>query len=169
MELAVIEPTIAFREAIGEHLASDPTVTALVDPDNIRAGEFRPDELPAILFGSGNTVPHGRASGGQFVATVFLELHIWAVEDGLDRAQQIGAAVARRLMDWPAGVGFEIDEFRHTRTVWPRAGPRACGDQGVHKQSDSREPPSVNGCRDTVGRLSHPHATRCEAAVTPLH
>ena len=120
MGLAVISPTIAFREAIGDHLASDPAVIALVDPENIRAGDFAPDELPAVLFSAGNVMMHGRASGGQFVATVFLDLHIWAVEDGLDRAQTIGAVVARRLMDWPAGVGFEIDAFRHTRTVWPR-------------------------------------------------
>jgi hypothetical protein len=120
MGSAVIEPAIAFRTAIGAHLASDPAVSALVDPENIRAGDFSPDQLPAILFGAGNVAMHGRASGGQFVATVFMDLHIWAVEDGLDRAHAIGAAVARRLMDWPAGVGFEIDRFKHTRTVWPR-------------------------------------------------
>jgi hypothetical protein len=51
----VISPTIAFREAIGEHLASDPAVITLVDPENIRAGDFRPDELPAILFGAVTT------------------------------------------------------------------------------------------------------------------
>lgn len=116
----MIEPTIALREAVGDHLASDPAVIALVDPKHIRAGDFSPDELPAILFGAGNVMMHGRASGRQFVATVFMDLHIWALEDGLDRAQTISAAVARRLMDWPAGVGFEIDAFRHTRTVWPR-------------------------------------------------
>lgn len=115
----MIEPTIAFREALGAHLASDPAVIALVDPENIRAGDMRPEELPAVLFGSGNVMMHGRASGAQFVATVFLDLHIWALEPGLDTAQTIGAAVARRLMDRPAGVGFEIDAFRHTRTVWP--------------------------------------------------
>lgn len=120
MGRAVIEPTIAFREALGAHLASDPVVIALVDPENIRAGDFRPDELPSILFGAGNVMMHGRASGAQFVATVFMDLHIWALEDGLDTAQTIGAAVAHRLMGWPAGVGFEIDAFRHTRTVWPR-------------------------------------------------
>ncbi|MBN9450478.1 MAG: DUF3168 domain-containing protein [Bosea sp.] len=120
MGLAVIEPTIAFREALGFHLASDPAVIALVDPENIRAGDFAPDELPAILFGAGNVMMHGRASGPQFVATVLLDLHIWAVEDGLDRAQTIGAACARRLMDWPACDGFSLDQFKHTRTVWPR-------------------------------------------------
>lgn len=116
----MIEPSIAFRKAIGDHLAADPAIIALVDPENIRAGDFSPDELPAILFGAGNVMMHGRASGEQFVATVFMDLHIWALDPGLDRAQEIGAAVARRLMDWPASVGFAFDEFRHTRTVWPR-------------------------------------------------
>lgn len=120
MGRAVIEPSVALRKALGDHLASDPAVTALVNPDNIRAGEFRPDELPAILFGVGNVVPNGRASGRQFVATVFMDLHIWALEDGLDRAQTIGAAVARRLMDWPADGDIQFDAFRHTRSVWPR-------------------------------------------------
>ncbi|MDR6831338.1 hypothetical protein J2W99_005091 [Bosea robiniae] len=116
----MIEPTIAFRKAVVDHLASDPAVSALVDPENIRAGDFRPDELPAILLGSGNVVMHGRASGAQFVATVFMDLHIWALEPGLDGAQIVGAAVARRLMDWPADGVIQFDAFRHTRTVWPR-------------------------------------------------
>jgi hypothetical protein len=116
----MIEPSVALRMALGDHLARDAAVTALVDPENIRSGEFRPDELPAILFGPGTIVMHGRASRAQYVASVSMDLHVWAIEDGLDRAQTIGAAVARRLMDWPAGVGIAIDEFRHTRTVWPR-------------------------------------------------
>ncbi len=120
MGYAVIEPTIAFREALGAHLASDLAVAALVDPENIRAGDFAPDELPAILFGAGNVMMHGRASGAQFVATVFMDLHIWALEPGLDTAQTIGATVARRLMDWPSCDGFSLDQFKHTRTVWPR-------------------------------------------------
>jgi len=120
MGLAVIEPTIAFREALGAHLAADPAVIALVDPENIRAGDFRPNELPAILFGAVTTQMHGRASGAQFVATVFIDLHIWALEPGLDTAQTIGATVARRLMDWPADGVIQFDTFRHTRTVWPR-------------------------------------------------
>lgn len=138
MGRAVIEPSTAFREALGAHLASDPAVTALVDPENIRAGDFRPDELPAILFGAGNTLPHGRASGRQFVATVFMDLHIWAVEDGLDRAQSIGAAVARRLMDWPADGDIQFDGFRHTRTVWPRDPDPKFGHGVISVEADIR-------------------------------
>jgi hypothetical protein len=76
--------------------------------------------MPAIMMADPSTVMLGRASSGQFVASVFLDLHVWALEDGLDRAKAIGAAVTRVLMDWPATDGFALDDFRHTRTVWPR-------------------------------------------------
>lgn len=116
----MIDPVLAFQTAIRAHLVTSPAVVVLVDPGHIRAGSSRPENLPAIMIPNGSTVMHGRAAGGQFVASVFLDLHIWAVEDGLDRAKIIGAAVAHRLMTWPAGVGFEFDDFQHTRTVWPR-------------------------------------------------
>lgn len=116
----MIEPTIALQTAIRAALVSSPAVTALVDPDHIRADSSRPENLPAIMMANATTVMHGRASGGQYVATVFLDLHVWALEDGADMAKTIGAAVARVLMDWPAAAGFSFDAFRHTRTVWPR-------------------------------------------------
>lgn len=116
----MIEPTLALQNALYDHLAGDPAITALVDQMNIRAGSTRPDNLPSIIIGEGRTIMNGRASGSQFVAGVFLDVHIWAQEHGLSRVKTIGAAVARRLMDWPATTGFELDEFRHVRTVWPR-------------------------------------------------
>lgn len=120
MGSAVIDPALALQTALRSHLIAAPAVTALVEPASVRDGAMRPDELPAILFGAGNVIMHGRASGSQFVATVFLDLHVWAIEDGLDRAKTIGAAVALTLMDWPAGDGFAFDAFKHTRTIWPR-------------------------------------------------
>ncbi len=116
----MIEPTLALQTAIHDHLAGDQAIMALVDPMSIRAGSTRPDKLPSIIIGEGRAIMHGRADGGQFVAGVFLDVHIWAQEDGLSRVKTIGAAVARRLMDWPAPAGFNLDEFKHVRTVWPR-------------------------------------------------
>lgn len=116
----MIEPTLALQTAIRSALVSSPAVTALVDPANIRAGSSRPENLPAIMIPNGTTVMHGRAANGQYVASVFLDLHMWAIEDGLDRAKAIGAAVAQTLIDWPDGIGFAFDDFKHTRTVWPR-------------------------------------------------
>ncbi|MGB6119574.1 MAG: DUF3168 domain-containing protein [Mesorhizobium sp.] len=116
----MIDPVLALQTAIHDHLISDVAVTALVPVAHIRAGSTRPDKLPTIIIADGTTTMHGRAAGSQFVASVFLDLHIWSEADGLATAKQIGAAVARRLMDWPATIGFALDEFKHTRTVWPR-------------------------------------------------
>jgi len=118
----MIDPALAMQKAVRAHLISDSAITDLVPADHVRAGSTRPDKLPAIMIANANTMMHGRAAGGQFVATVFLDLHLWALEDGLDRVQTIGAAVAHRLMTWPAteAFGFELDDFKHQRTVYPR-------------------------------------------------
>lgn len=116
----MFEPTLALQTAIRAALVDSSAVTTLVPADHIRAGYSRPENLPAIMMGNGSTMMHGRASSGQYVASVFLDLHVWALEDGLDRAKTIGSAVARVLMDWPASDGFHFDDFKHTRTVWPR-------------------------------------------------
>ena len=119
----MIDPALALRKAVRAHLISDSTVTDIVPADHVRAGSTRPDKFPAIrISDTTTTVMHGRAAGGQFVATVFLDLHLWALEDGLDRVQTIGAAVAHRFMTWPAteAFGFELDEFKNQRTVYPR-------------------------------------------------
>lgn len=115
----MLEPTVAFRKALADHLVADPEVTALVDPDNIRAGDFRPEELPAMHFSAGDVEMRGRA-GSHFVARITMDLHIWALEPGLDTAQTIGAAVTKRLMSWPNSPNFQVWDFKHTRTVWPR-------------------------------------------------
>ena len=116
----MIDPVAALQTAIHDHLIADASVTDLVPAAHIRAGSTRPDRLPTIIIADGTTVMHGRAAGSQFVASVFLDLHIWTKADGIAAAQQIGAAVARRLMDWPTTTGFALDSFQHARTVWPR-------------------------------------------------
>lgn len=116
----MIDPSLALQTALRSHLIAVPEITDHVPADHVRAGMTRPDKLPAIIIADGSTVMNGRAAGGQFVATVFIDLHIWAIEDGLDRARTIGAAVAKSLIDWPDGDGFEFCDFKHTRTVWPR-------------------------------------------------
>lgn len=116
----MIEPSLALQTAIRNHLIAQPAITALVPVDHIRAGTTRPDKLPTIIITNGTTVMHGRAAGSQYVASVFLDLHIWTEADGLDMAKTIGGAVANALIDWPATEGFELDTFKHVRTVWPR-------------------------------------------------
>ena len=116
----MIEPSLDLQTAIRAHLISLPAVLALVPADHVRAGSTRPDKFPAIIIGAGTTQFLGRADGGQYVARVFLDVHIWAIENGLDTAKTIGGVLAGALRDAPAGDGFAIDEWALTRIVWPR-------------------------------------------------
>lgn len=116
----MIEPTLALQRSIGDALAVDPAVTALVDPANIRGGSMRPDDFPCILFGGGQTEFLGRASGSQYVARVYLTVHIWALVDGADTAKTIGFAVMNALKKAPEASGFSIDEFALPSVAWMR-------------------------------------------------
>ncbi|RVG25045.1 DUF3168 domain-containing protein [Sinorhizobium meliloti] len=116
----MLEPTLALQAAIGNALAADTAVTAHVDPANIRGGTMRPEAFPCILMGGGQTEFLGHASGGQYVARVFLTVHIWALEDGAEMAKAIGFAVMNTLKDAPAATGFHIDEFALPSVAWMR-------------------------------------------------
>jgi hypothetical protein len=116
----MIEPTIALQTAIRAALISAPAVTALVPADHIRAGSSRPDKLPAIMMAGGQTIFLGNAAGSQFVARVFLGLHIWALADGADTAKAIGFAVSNVLKNMPDAEGFSFDEWALPSIRWMR-------------------------------------------------
>lgn len=116
----MIEPTLALQAAIGNRLAAYPAVTAHVDPANIRGGQMRPEDFPCILMGNGQTILLGHASGSQYVARVFLTIHVWAVEDGADTAKAIGFAVMNALKQAPEAEGFAIDDFDLPSIAWMR-------------------------------------------------
>ncbi len=116
----MIEPTLALQTAIRAALVSSPAVVELVPADHIRSGSTRPDNLPSIIMSGGQTVFLGNASGAQYLARVFLDLHIWAVEDGADTAQAIGFAVSNVLKEAPDAAGFSFDDFGHPSIRWMR-------------------------------------------------
>lgn len=116
----MIEPTLALQAAIGNALAASPAVTAIVAPAHIRGGSMRPDHFPCILMGGGQTIFLGNASGSQYVARVFVDLHVWAIEDGADTAKAIGFAAMNALKKAPAASGFAFDDFSLPSIVWMR-------------------------------------------------
>ena len=69
---------------------------------------------------NGTTVFLGNASGSQYVARVFLDLHVWALEDGADTAKAIGFAVCNTLKEAPDAAGFSFDEFGLPAVRWMR-------------------------------------------------
>jgi hypothetical protein len=116
----MIEPTVALRTAIRAALIASPAVAALVPAAHIRAGSTRPEHFPTIIMSDGQTVFLGNGSGSQYLARVFVDLHIWAIEDGADTAKAIGFAVCNALKEAPATSGFSIDEFSLPSVHWMR-------------------------------------------------
>jgi Protein of unknown function (DUF3168) len=116
----MIEPTFALQTAIRAALIAAPAVSALVPADHIRSGSTRPDKLPAIIMSGGQTVFLGNAAGSQYVARVFLDLHVWALEDGAETAKAIGFAICNVLKQAPDAAGFAFDEFGLPAVRWMR-------------------------------------------------
>lgn len=116
----MIEPTLALQTAIRSALITAPAVAELVPAVHIRNGSTRPDSLPCIIMANGQTTYLGNASGPQYTARVFLDLHIWALEDGVNTAKATGFAVCNTLKDAPSAEGFAFDEFRLPAVRWMR-------------------------------------------------
>lgn len=107
----MISPDIEFQTAIRAALIANPAVTGLVPVDSIRAGSTRPDNLPCIILANPQTMHLGRSAGGAYMTRVFIDLHIWALEDGADMARQIGGALSVALWDAPDTNEVGIDEY----------------------------------------------------------
>lgn len=116
----MIEPTLALQTAIRTALVGNSAVTALVPADHIRAGSTRPDKLPCIMMSDGNTTLHGHDYTAQRTAWIYLDLHIWTLDDGQDAAKEIAGAVTAAL-DKPMTIdGGDCDHFRVTASRFPR-------------------------------------------------
>lgn len=116
----MIEPTVALATAIRSRLISTPALIDHVPADHIRSGSTRPGNFPCVILAGGQTIFLGNAAGSQYVARVFLDLHIWAVEDGADTAKAIGFAVLNTLKDAPASQDMAIDEWNQPAVRWMR-------------------------------------------------
>lgn len=124
MMAVMVEPSLDFQTAIRARLIADPAVTALVQPDQIRSGSTRPDGRACVILSGAQTEYLGRASGSQHVARVYLDAHIWAVEDGPDTAKAIGWAVMQALIGFDGTFdgtdGIAVDAFDQPRVIWLR-------------------------------------------------
>lgn len=106
----MIAPDIEFQTQIRSALITSSTVTDLVPADHIRAGSTRPDKLPCVILANPDTANLGRA-GDWCLTRVWLDLHVWAIEDGADVARQIGAAVSHALWDAPVLGENDINSY----------------------------------------------------------
>lgn len=116
----MIEPTLAIQTAIRTRLINTPAVTALVPVTHIRAGSTRPDNTPAIIMSNGSTALHGHDYTAQRVAWVYMDLHIWTLDQGEERAKQIAFTVTNALDKEITIDGGYCDHFRVTHSIFPR-------------------------------------------------
>lgn len=116
----MIDPSLEFQTAIRAALIAHPAVSALVPADHIRAGSTRPDKLPTVIMADPQLINLGRASGGQYLTRVFIDLHIWALESGADLARQIGGAVSVALWDAPHSDTVGIDAYERPGFAYRR-------------------------------------------------
>ncbi|RWD80605.1 MAG: DUF3168 domain-containing protein [Mesorhizobium sp.] len=118
----MLEPTTALQTALRARLIEQAYVMALVPRDNVLAGSIRPDKTPAILMSSSTTALHGHDYTAQRAAWVYLDIHIWTLDQGLDAAKEIAFAVCNALdSKWKLQIdGGYCDHCKVTRAVYPR-------------------------------------------------
>jgi len=116
----MIEPSLALQTAINARLTSTAAVTALVATNQIRTGNMRKENLPSIIMAGAQTEFLGYAAGGQYLARVWIDLHIWAMDAGGDVAKAIGFAVHNALLAPIVPADCAIDEFEARNVLWLR-------------------------------------------------
>ncbi|WP_193660687.1 DUF3168 domain-containing protein [Brucella intermedia] len=119
---AMLEPTLALQTAVRTALVNSADLTGIVPANSIRSGSTRPDKLPSvILSGVATQMTEYRGFMSQArAAQCLLDIHVWALDDGIDTAWQIGFAVCNALMNAPATDSFVIDEWEKPSVRWMR-------------------------------------------------
>lgn len=85
------EPSLALQAAIFERLLDSEELMALVPPDHVLDTNARPERMPVIHIGEGQTV-HRR-----FDCTTYATLHIWFQEAGLVKAKTAAGLIVDAL------------------------------------------------------------------------
>lgn len=97
----MIDPADILTTALRTAMINSTAVTALVAPDQIRAGSTVPERFPSIILGSPQMINLGRAAGGQYATRCFVDVHVWADDNDAQTARQIGAELTTLLWDEP--------------------------------------------------------------------
>lgn len=114
------EPSLALQTAIRARLIGDQSVTDLVAGERIIDGPARPENFPTVIIGTGQTKLEGYVFRWRTVR-VILDLHIWALESGLEATKNIGGAIWNsigRKLDVPGYVltdGITVSSLRTMR------------------------------------------------------
>jgi hypothetical protein len=96
------DPALALQKAIYARLIASVELTALVPPNNSLDATGRPEVMPCVNIGEGQTVFRC------FNSTAYATLHVWFQEPGLVSAKAAVSAIAEALR-----VDAQIDGVLH--------------------------------------------------------
>ena len=85
------DPFLELQAAIRARLIASPDLLALVPDGHVLDTSGRPEVMPAVLIGEGQTVYR------RFDCTVFATLHVWFQELGTTSAKQAASAIVEAL------------------------------------------------------------------------
>lgn len=86
-----LEPSLELQKVIRARLLASGDLMALVPADNVLDSNGRPERMPVVNIGEGQTVYQ------RFYSTTYATLHIWMQEPGLTGAKAIVSAIVPAL------------------------------------------------------------------------
>lgn len=114
------DPSLVLQKIIRQRLIASGDVLALIPAGNIMDSNGRPEVMPCILIGEGQSVLR------RFNATCYSTLHVWVQEPGLVKAKNIGSAIVAALtvdaqIDGPLHLdGYTCHDLAVTNTQYMR-------------------------------------------------
>ncbi len=89
--MTAFEPSLDLQKAIRARLLASADLVALVPSDNVLDNTGRPERMPAVGIGEGQTIFR------RFDSTTHATLHVWVQEPGLTASKQIASAIVTAL------------------------------------------------------------------------
>jgi hypothetical protein len=100
------EPSLELQNAIRTRLLASAELMALIAPDNIIDATGRPERVPCVNIGEGQTVYR------RFDSTSYATLHVWFQEPGLTNAKAAVSAIVHALrVDAQTDGVLNLDSF----------------------------------------------------------
>jgi hypothetical protein len=118
--MTAFEPSLDLQKGIRARLLASADLLALVPADNVLDSTGRPERLPGVNIGEGQTLYK------RFSSTTHATLHIWVQEPGLTTSKQIASVIvaAVRIDAQIEGVlileNFVCHDLRVTQTRFLR-------------------------------------------------
>ncbi|KIZ43101.1 MULTISPECIES: DUF3168 domain-containing protein [Rhodopseudomonas] len=120
--MTAFEPSLELQKAIYDRLLASADLMALVSVDAVLDANGRPELMPCVNIGEGQTVYR------RFNSTSHATLHVWVQESGLTASKQIVGAIVDALR-----VDAQIDGVLHLEHF-------TCHDLGVTQTRFMRDP-----------------------------